>query len=269
MGMISSQMIKVQWLLENHPDAAIVRYVQLSLECDNINRRNSVQEKENEVPVKLESSLKNKTRTPSKRQIQTCETWYMWCEKHGATRKLKDVQTVYWATLFQPARRIVHSTNQISCNFTTALTATSQKITRRTAWFAPSREKLKASQKFLKGEGKGKKPNASEPLDRTEMEQLCEVLWEQVTRQLSSRQYCGLLVPIWEQGDMMSIISSALVTCCWRTGGAEFIEFACEHGTKTRMGKMEKSTNADSHVFKPKMRATAERCVLWRSFSSW
>ena len=60
----------------------------------------------------------------------------------------------------------------------------------------------------------------------------------------------------------MSIISSALVTCCWRTGGAEFIEFACEHGTKTRLRKMEKSTNADSHVFKPKMRATAERCPV-------
>jgi len=40
------------------------------------------------------------------------------------------------------------------------------------------------------------------------------------------------------------------------TGGAEFIEFAREHSTKTRTGKMEKSTNADSRVFKPKMRAT-------------
>ena len=43
------------------------------------------------------------------------------------------------------------------------------------------------------------------------------------------------------------------------TGGAELIEFARERGTKTRTGEMEKSTNADSRVFKPKMWATPDR----------
>ena len=35
--------------------------------------------------------------------------------------------------------------------------------------------------------------------------------------------------------------------------GAEFIEFSREHGTKTRTGETERSTNADARVFKPKM----------------
>jgi len=49
------------------------------------------------------------------------------------------------------------------------------------------------------------------------------------------------------------------------TGRAEFIAFACKRGAKTRTGEMEKSTSADSHVFKPKMWATPdrpERCPL-------
>ena len=43
--------------------------------------------------------------------------------------------------------------------------------------FAPSRKKLKASQKFLKGNDKGNKPNAAEAVDMAEVEQL----WQQGT----------------------------------------------------------------------------------------
>ena len=132
----------------------------------------------------------------------------------------------------------------------------------RDTQFAPSREKLKASRKFLKGEGKGNKPNASEPLDRSEIEQL----WK--------RGALGASDPATLQQTVWWLISTHLGTrgrdehhkfrfgdllLKKTTGGAEFIEFARERGTKTRTGEMEKSTNADARVFKPKMWATPDR----------
>ena len=150
----------------------------------------------------------------------------------------------------------------------TALTASSPKTSIkpysiiRDTQFAPSREKLKASQKFLKGKGKGNKPNAAEPVDVAEVEQM----WQHGA--------LGGSDPVTLQQTIWWLISTQMGTkgrdehhkfkfgdfqLKKASDGTEFIEFSRERGTKTQTGKTEKSTNADARVFKPKMWATRDR----------
>ena len=106
----------------------------------------------------------------------------------------------------------------------------------RDTQFAPSREKLKASRKFLKGKGKGNKPNAAEPVDVTEVEQL----WQQGA--------LGASDPVTLQKTIWWLISTQMGTrgrdehhkfkfgdfqLKKASDGAGFIEFSREHGTKT------------------------------------
>ena len=132
----------------------------------------------------------------------------------------------------------------------------------RDTQFAPSREKLKASRKFLKGKGKGNKPNAAEPVDVAEVEQM----WQHGA--------LGASDPVTLQHTIWWLISTQMGTrgrdehhkfkfgdfqLKKASDGTEFIEFSRERGTKTRTGETEKSTNADARVFKPKMWATPDR----------
>ena len=132
----------------------------------------------------------------------------------------------------------------------------------RNTQFAPSREKLKASRKFLKGKGKGNKPNAAEAVDMAEVEQL----WQQGA--------LGTSNPVTLQQTVWWSISTQMGTrgrdehhkfkfgdfqFRKTSDGAEFIEFSCEHGTKTQTGETERSTNADAQDIKPKMWPIPER----------
>jgi len=127
------------------------------------------------------------TSKKNKNTKQTTEsdlkTWYSWCAKHGETRELNDIPPTELDRLlghfFVTVRRKDGSlyepdTLSFQRSIDRHLTKDLHKpysIIRDTQ-FAPSREKLKASRKFLKGKGKGNKPNAAEPVDVAEMEQM-------------------------------------------------------------------------------------------------
>ena len=126
--------------------------------------------------------------------------------------------------------------------------------------FAPSHEKLKAARKWLKGQGKGNKPNAAEalePLDiqkfwdegalaRDDPDQLQQTLLWLTSTHMGTRG-CDEHHKF-QLGDF-TIKSSP---------DGEYIEFSAEKGTKTRSGETVKSTNASVRSFKPKMWATPE-----------
>ena len=200
--------------------------------------------------------------------------WYNWCAKHGETRELKDIPMGELDRLlghfFVSVRRkdgLLYEPDTLSSfqrNIDRHLTKDLHKpysIIRDTQ-FAPSREKLKASRKFLKGKGKGNKPHAAEAIDATEVEQLCK------------QGALGAEDPVTLQQTIWWLISTQMGTRGrdehhkFRFGdftiketsyGTDFIEFSLERGTKTRTGETEKSTNADARVFKPKMWATPDK----------
>lgn len=144
----------------------------------------------------------------------------------------------------------------------------------RDAEFAPSREKLKAARKYLKSQGLGNKPKASEALESSEVErlwsegglgggcpsQLQNTIWWLISTQMGTRG-C----------DEHHKFRFGDFTIRADSEGHEFVEFSSERGTKTRSGETEKSTNADSRKFKPKMWATQQRedrcpVALFRKF---
>ena len=116
--------------------------------------------------------------------------------------------------------------------------------------FAPSREKLKAARKWLKAQGKGNKPNATESLEPQDVQKL----WDEGG--------IGGKSPEQLQQSIWWLISTHIKSS---TDGVEFVGFSAKRGTKTRSGETEKSTNADARAFKPKMWAiqeNPERCPV-------
>ena len=106
--------------------------------------------------------------------------------------------------------------------------------------FAPSREKLKASRKFLKGKG-------AEPVDVAEVEQM----WQQGA--------LGASDPVTLQQMIWWLISTQMGTRgCDEHHKFKFGDFQLKKASDGT-GETEKSTNADTRVFKPKMWATPDR----------
>ena len=132
----------------------------------------------------------------------------------------------------------------------------------RDVQFMDSREKLKAARKWLKSQGKGNKPNASEALERSEVDrlwaegglgnenpgQLQQTIWWLLSTQMGTRG-C-------DEHHKFKFGDFAIKK---NSNGHEFVEFLAERGTKTRTGETEKSTNADARKFKPKMWATPQQ----------
>ena len=215
-----------------------------------------------------------KNKNTKRKTHSDLKTWYTWYAKHGETRELKDIPPAELDRLlghfFVTVRRkdgslyepdtLSSFQRSIDRHLTKDLHKTYSII--RDTQFAPSREKLKASRKFLKGKGKGNKLNAAEAVDIAEVEQL----WQQGA--------LGTSNPVTLQQTVWWLISTQMGTrgrdehhkfkfgdfqFRKTSDGAEFIEFSRERGTKTRTGETERSTNADARVFKPKMWATPDR----------
>ena len=215
-----------------------------------------------------------KNKNTKRKTESDLKTWYTWCAKHGETRELEDIPPTeldrllghFFVTvrkkdgsLYEPDT-LSSFHRSIDRHLTKDLHKPYSII--RDTQFAPSREKLKASRKFLKGKGKGNKPNAAEPVDVAEVKQL----WQQGALRASD--------PVTLQQTVWWLISTQMGTrgrdehhkfkfgdfqVKKASDGTEFIEFSHERGTKTRTGETEKSTNADARVFKPKMWATPDR----------
>ena len=264
-------------------------YIQMSLEMTNVKQIMLVLQEAQGVQNKgtmryqcynlmmrqwrhLLTSKKNKN---NKRKTESdLKTWYSWCAKHGETRELNDIPPTELDRLlghfFVTVRRkdgslyepdtLSSFQRSIDRHLTKDLHKPYSII--RDTQFAPSREKLKASRKFLKGKGKGNKPNAAEPVDVAEVEQM----WQHGA--------LGASDPVTLQQTIWWLISTQMGTrgrdehhkfkfgdfeLKKASDGTEFIEFSRERGTKTRTGETEKSTNADARVFKPKMWATPDR----------
>ena len=128
-----------------------------------------------------------KNKNTKRKTESDLKTWYTWCAKHGETRELEDIPPTeldrllghFFVTvrkkdgsLYEPDT-LSSFHRSIDRHLTKDLHKPYSII--RDTQFAPSREKLKASRKFLKGKGKGNKPNAAEPVDVAEVEQL----WQQ------------------------------------------------------------------------------------------
>ena len=206
-------------------------------------------------------------------QNSDIKKWYQWCAEHNEQRKLDDLSpdeldrllghfyvtvrkadgTVYEPDTLSAFQRSLdrHLTKELHKPFSII----------RDTQFAPSREKLKAARKWLKGQGKGNKPNAAEslePLDvqklwdegalgQNDPDQLQQTIWWLISTHMGTRG-CDKHHKFWF-GDF-TIKSSP--------DGVEYVEFSAERGTKTRSGETVKSTNADARSFKPKMWATPE-----------
>ena len=208
-----------------------------------------------------------KNKNTKRKTHSDLKTWYTWCGKHGETRELKDIPPAELDRLlghfFVTVRRkdgslyepdtLSSFQRSIDRHLTKNLHKTYSII--RDTQFAPSREKLKASRKFLKGKGKGNKSNAAEAVDMAEVKQL----WQQGA--------LGVSDPVTLQQTVWWIISTQMGTRgCDEYHKFKFSDFqlrktsdAREHGTKTRTGETERSTNADAQVFKPKMWAIPDR----------
>ena len=122
--------------------------------------------------------------------------------------------------------------------------------------FAPSREKLKASRKWLKGQGKGNKPNAAEALEPLNVEKLwMKVHWVKMIQISSNKLFGGLYghQRMWQTPQVSTGRLHPQILSRWN-----YVEFSAERGTKTRSGETVKSTNANAGSFKPKMWATPE-----------
>lgn len=226
-------------------------------------------------------NTKRKTRTDMR-------TWNTWCESVGEKRSIGDIDeeeldrllghffagirkkdgTLYEPDTLSSIQRSIdrHLTQELHKKYSIL----------RDPQFSSSRQALKATRKFLRSQGKGNKPNASEGLQSTEIEQL----WE--------RGALGDTDPQTLQHTIWWLISTHMGTrgCDehhkFRFGDfvirksphdSEFVELCGERGTKTRSGETEKSTNSDARSFNPKMWALSQkpaRCPvrLFRLFVS-
>ena len=217
------------------------------------------------------TSLWRSRKTNTKRKTNyDIKKWYAWCTEHNELRKLEDLPPQDLDRLlghfFVTIRKADGSTYEPD-----TISSFQQSIDRhlvkdlhkrksiiRDIEFAPSREKLKAARKWLKAQGKGNKPNATESLEPQDVqklwdeggkspEQLQQSIWWLISTHMGTRG-CDEHHKF-RLGDF-TIKSS--------TDGVEFVEFSAERGTKTRSGETEKSTNADARAFKPKMWAIQE-----------
>ena len=200
--------------------------------------------------------------------------WYEWCEKNSKTRKLEEFPPSELDRLLGHFFVSVRKTNG-SLYEPDTLTSFQRSIDRhltkdlclpysilRDTQFAPSRGKLKAARKYLKSQGKGNKPHASEALEATEIErlwsegglgsdnpgQLQQTIWWLISTHMGTRG-C----------DEHHKFHFSDFSVRANSKGQEYVEFQAERGTKTRTGETEKSTNADARKFKPKMWATPQR----------
>ena len=114
-----------------------------------------------------------KNKNTKRKTESDLKTWYTWCAKHGETRELEDIPPTELDRLlghfFVTVRKKDGSLYEPD-TLSSFHRSTDRHLTKdlhkpysiiRDTQFAPSREKLKASRKFLKGKGKGNKPNAA------------------------------------------------------------------------------------------------------------
>ena len=197
--------------------------------------------------------------------------WYQWCKDNNEHRKLDEMLPSelnrlighFFVTvrksdgsLYEPDT-LTSSQRSIDRHLTKDLHQPFSVL--RDVQFVDSREKLKAARKWLKSQGKGNKPNASEALERSEVDrlwaegglgnenpgQLQQTIWWLLSTQMGTRG-C-------DEHHKFKFGDFAIKK---NSDGHEFVKFLVERGTKTRTGETEKSTNADARKFKPKMWAT-------------
>ena len=144
----------------------------------------STEQRHNEVPVlqlddeAVEAFVDQQKNKNTKRKTESdLKTWYLWCAKHGETRELNDIPPTELNRLLGHFFVTV-CRNDGSLYEPDTLSSFQRSIDRHLTkdlhkpysiicdtQFAPSREMLEVSWKFLKGKGKGNKPNAAEPVD--------------------------------------------------------------------------------------------------------
>lgn len=212
--------------------------------------------------------------------------WYKWCEEHGEERKLDELPLDeldrllghFFVTvrkkdgsLYEPDT-LSSFHRSIDRHLTKDLHKTFSIL--RDMNFTPSRDKLKAARKWLKSQGKGNKPNASEALEQSDVERLWLEggLGDQTPQQLQHTIWWLLSTQMGTRGcDEHHKFRFGDFCIKSTSDGTEFVEFMAERGTKTRNGETEKSTGADARMFKPKMWATPQipkRCpvALFKTF---
>ena len=124
-----------------------------------------------------------KNKNTKRKTHSDLKTQYTWCTKHGETRELKDIPPAeldcllghFFVTVCRKDGSLYEpdTLSLFQRSIDHHLKKDLDKTYIRDTQFAPSREKLKVSRKFLKGKGKGNKPNAAEAVD------MVEQLWQQ------------------------------------------------------------------------------------------
>ena len=222
----------------------------------------------------IEKFVEQQKNINTKRKTESdLRKWYQWNEEHGETRELKDIPPSELDSLLSHFFVTVRK-NDGSLYELDTLSWFQRSIDRhlmqqrkpfsiiRDQQFASSREALKASRKHLKKEGKGNKPNAADALEPADIEQLWEsgALGDTDPQTLQYTLWWLIATHMGTRGrDEHHKLRFGDFTVKSTTDGHEYVEFSAERGTKTRSGETEKSTNANSRSFKPKMWATPDR----------
>ena len=131
----------------------------------------------------------------------------------------------------------------------------------RDLYFTSSRQALKGSRKYLRAQGKGNKPNASDGLQSCEIERLWDsgALGDGDPQTLRA-PFGGSSVLRWEQEAVMSIISFVLGTLPLNNRPTDQSMLSCvvNEAQRHALGR-QRNTNGDARSFNPKMRAALQR----------
>ena len=101
----------------------------------------------------------------TKTQNSDIKKWYQWYADHNEQRELDDLLLGHFYVTVRKADGTIYEPDTLFISAQFGLTPDKRAhkpfIIIRDTQFAPPREKLKAARKWLKGQGKGNKPNAA------------------------------------------------------------------------------------------------------------